>query len=148
VLDATANCYAVLVSAATRPVPHWERELHGTLSDASIRTWPLHVGGSFSDAASSRGTTSTSRPCSTTGSRSGCGGAQFCPTPSVTRAQMAVFPPARRARRGLRARRRRPARSSPTFPRTRSARTWIERLAPRASPRAADGRYVLPRRRP
>jgi len=89
--DATADCYAVLVSAATRPAQHWDATFQETLSDSTVRTWPLHVGGSFPDAASSRGDYRYVETVFHDGITSGCGGGLFCPDASVTRAQMAVF---------------------------------------------------------
>jgi len=89
--DATANCYAVQVFAATRPAQHWDASFQETLSDASVRTWPLHVGGSFADTPSSRGDYRYVENVFHHGITSGCGGAAFCPDSSVTRAQMSVF---------------------------------------------------------
>jgi S-layer homology domain len=89
--DATADCYAVLVSAATRPAPHWDATFEETLSDTSVRTWPLHIGGSFSDAASSRADYRYVETVFHHGITSGCGSGVFCPDASVSRAQMAVF---------------------------------------------------------
>ncbi len=89
--DATANCYAVLVSAATRPALHWDATFEETLSDASVRTWSLHIGGSFSDASASRGDYRYVETVFHHGITSGCGTGVFCPDASVSRAQMTVF---------------------------------------------------------
>jgi S-layer homology domain len=126
--DATSNCYAVTVSAATRPAIHWDASFQETLSDASVRTWALHVGRSFSDAPSTRGDYPYVETVLHQGITSGCGGSAFCPDASVTRAQMAVF--LLRAEHG-------PAYEPPPatgrvfgdVPAGAFAAAWIERLA-------------------
>jgi len=126
--DATANCYAVQVFAATRPAQHWDASFQETLSNASVRTWPLHVGGSFSDTPSSRGDYRYVENVFHHGITSGCGGTAFCPDSSVTRAQMSVF--LLRAEHG-------PAYVPPPatgqvfsdVPANAFAASWIERLA-------------------
>ena len=44
-----------MVYAAARPALHWDATFEETLSDTSVRSWPLHVGRSFSDVPSTRG---------------------------------------------------------------------------------------------
>jgi len=89
--DATGVCYSVMVTAANRPLLHWDASFQETLSDASERTWPVHIGGSFSDAPSSRGDYRYVETVPNNGITTGCGGTSFCPDASMSRAQMAVF---------------------------------------------------------
>src|SRR6266508_1602070 len=48
---AAGNCYAMAVSAAKRPLQHWDttftESLHGTVP--RTKTWTLHIGDSFTD---------------------------------------------------------------------------------------------------
>ncbi|HEX4439252.1 MAG TPA: S-layer homology domain-containing protein [Thermoanaerobaculia bacterium] len=126
--DATGDCYSVVVTAATRPAMHWDAFFQETLSDTSVRTWPIHIGGSFSDAPSSRADYRYVETVLHNGITTGCGGASFCPDASMSRAQMAVF--LLRAEHGA-------AYVPPTatgqvfidVPATAFAADWIERLA-------------------
>src|SRR5262249_58082246 len=86
--DATSDCYSVLVTAAFRPAMHWDAWFQETLSDASVRTWPLHVGDSFSDAPSSRADYRYVETVLHNGITSGCGGTAFCPDGALSPAQM------------------------------------------------------------
>jgi hypothetical protein len=89
--DAGANCYAVSIAAPSRPALHWDATFQETLSDTSVRSWPIHVGRSFTDVPSSRGDYRFVETILHSGITAGCGGATFCPDQDVTRAQMAVF---------------------------------------------------------
>jgi len=80
-----------MVTTANRPLLHWDASFQETLSDASERTWPVHIGGSFSDAPSSRGDYRYVETVLHNGITTGCGGTSFCPDASMSRAQMAVF---------------------------------------------------------
>ena len=87
---ATADCYLVTVSGA-RPAPHWDAEFDETLSTGSIKTWTLHVGESFPDVPTTDNFYSFIETLFHNEITGGCGGGNYCPTASVTRAQMAVF---------------------------------------------------------
>ncbi len=89
--DATGNCYSVTAYAASRPALHWDATFEETLSDASVRSWPLHIGRSFGDVAATRGDYRYVETVLHKGITSGCGGTSFCPDGTLTRAQMAVF---------------------------------------------------------
>ena len=89
--DATQDCFTVMAFAATRPALHWDAAFEETLSDAVVRTWPLHVGRSFTDVPSTRGDYRFVETVFHTGITSGCGGTSYCPDQNVSRAQMAVF---------------------------------------------------------
>lgn len=89
--DSGPNCYAVSVTAPSRPALHWDATFQETLSDASVRTWPVHIGRSFADVPPSRGDYRFVETVLHTGITAGCGGTTFCPDQNVTRAQMAVF---------------------------------------------------------
>jgi uncharacterized repeat protein (TIGR01451 family) len=46
---ATANCYELKLEATSRPVQHWDAQVDETLSTGEMKTWALHIGGSFTD---------------------------------------------------------------------------------------------------
>jgi hypothetical protein len=88
----TGDCYAVGVSApATRPLLHWDAAFSESLSTGDSKTWSVHVGQSFSDVPSSAGFYRFVETLLHNGVTTGCGGGAYCPSDSVTRAQMAVF---------------------------------------------------------
>jgi len=87
---ATGDCYLMGVSG-TRPTPHWDATFTETLSTGVIRLWKLHVGDSFADVQSSSNFYPFIENLFHNGVTSGCGGGNYCPDASVTRAQMAVF---------------------------------------------------------
>ncbi|HYX21136.1 MAG TPA: S-layer homology domain-containing protein [Thermoanaerobaculia bacterium] len=91
--DATPghDCYAMTVSGA-RPVPHWDATFDETLSlGGSPKTWVLHVGESFTDVPVGDMFYRYVEDIFHNGITGGCGAGVYCPTSSVTRAQMAAF---------------------------------------------------------
>jgi hypothetical protein len=90
---ATGNCYAMTVSAATRPVQHWDttftEALHGTVSRA--KTWTLHVGDSFTDVPRSSPFYKKIETLLHNGITSGCTPTEYCPGQNVSRGEMATF---------------------------------------------------------
>jgi S-layer homology domain len=90
---AAGNCYAMAVSAATRPVQHWDttftETLHGTVSRA--KTWTLHVGDSFTDVPRSSPFYKKIETLLHNGITSGCTPTEYCPGQNVSRGEMAVF---------------------------------------------------------
>jgi hypothetical protein len=89
--DATGDCFTVIAYASVRPSLHWDATFEETLSDTVVRSWPLHVGRSFSDVPSTRGDYRYVETVFHKGITSGCGGTAYCPDQNVSRAQMAVF---------------------------------------------------------
>jgi len=87
---ATGDCYLVTVSGA-RPVPHWDVLFDETLSTGMVKTWTLHVGESFTDVPLTDNFYSFIETIFHNGITGGCSTGVYCPTTSVTRAQMAVF---------------------------------------------------------
>jgi hypothetical protein len=87
---ATGDCYLVTVSGA-RPAAHWDATLDETLSTGVNKTWLLHVGESFPDVPTSLNFYAYIENLFHNGVTGGCGGGNYCPGNSVTRAQMAVF---------------------------------------------------------
>jgi S-layer homology domain len=86
----TGDCYSVMVSG-TRPAQHWDAIFDETLSYESFtRTASLHVGGSFPDVPQNAFYPFIENLFHN-GVTGGCAGGGYCPTASVTRAQMAVF---------------------------------------------------------
>jgi hypothetical protein len=91
-LEATGNCFAVSVSAASRPAVHWDALLDESPSTGDpTRSWILHVGASFNDVDPMSPFYDAIERTLHQGVTSGCGGGAYCPGSSTSRAQMAVF---------------------------------------------------------
>ena len=91
--DATGahDCYVMTISGA-RPAAHWDATFVETGSSPLImKTWTLHVGESFPDVPTTDAFYAFVENLFHNGVTGGCGGGNYCPTNSVTRAQMAVF---------------------------------------------------------
>ncbi len=96
---ACTDCYGVSITAATRPVVHWDATITEDVSPAALaegslaqKIWTLHVGESFTDVPSSSPFYPSVENVLHNGVTAGCGaGTTFCPTDTVTRQQMAVF---------------------------------------------------------
>ncbi len=85
------DCYTVQVSG-TRPSQHWDATIDETITPTStVETWKLHVGESFPDVPTSEQFYKFIENLFHNGVTGGCGGGNYCPDSSVTRAQMAVF---------------------------------------------------------
>jgi hypothetical protein len=85
------NCYTVQVTG-TRPAQHWDATIDETITPTStVETWKLHVGESFPDVPTSQQFYKFIENLFHNGITGGCGGGDYCPDSSVTRAQMAVF---------------------------------------------------------
>jgi hypothetical protein len=85
------DCYQMTVSGA-RPVPHWDATFDEGLSlGGSPKSWTLHVGESFTDVPVSQMFYKYIEDIFHNGITGGCGAGIYCPTNSVTRAQMAAF---------------------------------------------------------
>jgi hypothetical protein len=90
--DATPghDCYRMSVSGA-RPAVHWDATFEETLSLGLVKIWTLHVGESFLDVPTSQQFYSFIEDIFHNGITIGCGGGNYCPDDSITRAQMSVF---------------------------------------------------------
>lgn len=90
--DATPahDCYLMTVAGA-RPAAHWDATFDESLSLPYPKNWKLHVGESFTDVPTSQQFYAFIENIFHNGVTGGCGGADYCPTNPVTRAQMAVF---------------------------------------------------------
>ena len=89
--DATGDCYRITVSGA-RPVPHWDAILTENLSvDSTQWARPIHIGNSFADVPTSHPFYAFIENLFHSGATGGCGAGIYCPSGTVTRAQMAVF---------------------------------------------------------
>jgi lysyl endopeptidase len=88
----SADCYTVQVSAAVRPVTHWDGTILETVTPtSSAKTWTLHIGDSFTDVPATSPffrfiEILLHRPIT-----GGCSQTAYCPSNSTTRDQMAVF---------------------------------------------------------
>ncbi len=88
----TGNCYSVLVTAATRPLTHWDSTILETVSPTgTTKTWTLHIGDSFTDVPPTNGFYRFVETILHKGVTGGCAAALYCPADSTTREQMAVF---------------------------------------------------------
>jgi hypothetical protein len=90
---ATGDCYTVSVAATTpRPATHWDVTLVETLTPGgAATTWTVHVGASFTDVATSHGMYRYVETLLHSGVTAGCTWSTYCPTASLTRAQMAML---------------------------------------------------------
>ena len=90
--SATANCHRLTVSnPVVRPAAHWDASVREVVNGEAAKTWTLHVGGSFTDVPPSNGFYRVIETLFHSGVTAGCSGSSYCPSGSVTRAQMAVF---------------------------------------------------------
>jgi virginiamycin B lyase len=96
---ASGDCYLMTVSG-TRAAQHWDATFTESLSivpfgpetaGLPVKTWTLHVGDSFPDVPTSNSFYPFVENLFHNGVTGGCGGGDYCPGNSVTRAQMAVF---------------------------------------------------------
>jgi len=97
--DAGGTCFAFQITGA-RPVQHWDATFEETASLSAapstdhappVKTWTLHVGESFPDVPVSNSFYRFIENIFHNGITGGCGGGDYCPIGSVTRAQMSVF---------------------------------------------------------
>ena len=87
-----SNCYGVTVTAASRPVTHWDSSALETLSPGGItKTWTLHVGNSFADVPPANPFFRFIETILHKNVTGGCAADTYCPTNPTTREQMAVF---------------------------------------------------------
>jgi streptogramin lyase len=88
---ANGDGYLMTVSGA-RPSAHWDATFTESLSsNLATKDWTLHVGLSFPDVPTSNLFYSFVENLFHNGVTGGCGSGDYCPTSSVTRAQMAIF---------------------------------------------------------
>ena len=87
--DATGDCYLITISG-TRPVAHWDAQVTETIGDGYF-TRTVHVGNSFADVPTSNPFYAYIENLFHSGATGGCGAGLYCPSSTVTRAQMAVF---------------------------------------------------------
>jgi S-layer family protein len=89
---ACTDCYAVSITAATRPGQHWDARIDENIAPFSlVKTWTLHVGGSFADVPTSQQFYKFIENLFHNGVTGGCAGGNYCPGNAVTRGQMAAF---------------------------------------------------------
>jgi subtilisin-like proprotein convertase family protein len=100
--DASSNCYEVSVTAALRPMQHWDTTLKETANEVSapghadapsgVTTWTLHVGESFPDVPTSNLFYPFIENIFHNGVTGGCAPPpNYCPGNFTLRKQMAVF---------------------------------------------------------
>src|SRR4030095_5249401 len=87
--DCGGDCDEVEITAASRPVQHWDATIDEALSEGALKTWVLHVGESFSDVAVSEPYYSEVETLLHRGIVAGCAGGLYCPGNPVTRGRLA-----------------------------------------------------------
>jgi hypothetical protein len=75
----------------TRPAAHWDLSFVESLSTGSANTWTVHVGRSFTDVPPAHWAYRFVETIFHRSVTSGCGVGSYCPTTSLSRAEMAVF---------------------------------------------------------
>jgi hypothetical protein len=91
-----AECYGVSVNnPANRPVQHWDASVLETMTSSSstqgqVKKWGLHIGRSFPDVPTN-GFYRFIEVLLHHGITGGCGGGNYCPNNSTSRAEMSVF---------------------------------------------------------
>ena len=89
---ATGNCYALALSnPSPRPALHWDAVVTEAIGGTTAKTWTLHVGASFADVPVSNPFYAKIETLYHNGVTAGCSDGTYCPSASVTRAEMAVF---------------------------------------------------------
>ena len=88
----TGDCFSVTVTAAARPVLHWDATLQETVAPGGVtKTWTLHVGDSFADVPAASAFYRFVEAILHNNVTGGCGPESYCPKGSTTREAMAVF---------------------------------------------------------
>lgn len=88
---AAADCYSLSVSASSRPTQHWDAAVEETLSTGTIRTWPIHIGESFTDVPRTRQDYAFVEALLHHGITAGCATGLYCPDNPISRGEMAVY---------------------------------------------------------
>src|SRR5262249_1013076 len=89
---ASANCYSIAISAASRPQTHWDATFVETPSNGdAAKTWTLHLGDSFTDVPRTELFYKKIETGVHAGITVGCTGTTYCPSDKVARSQMAIF---------------------------------------------------------
>jgi hypothetical protein len=139
------DCYSFRISAASRPVTHWDATVMETVTPTSAaKTWRLHVGGSFTDAPPSSPFYPFIETILHQNVTGGCTATAYCPADSITREQMAVFVLAAREPAGFLPP---PCGATPMFPDvpvTSPFCRWVEELARRGVVAGCGGGNYCP----
>ena len=89
------NCYTVSTGfGGVRPATHWDAVMTEAITPDDLgqkASWAIHLGNSFTDVPASSGFYRFVETMLHRGITGGCGAAQYCPTASTGRDQMAVF---------------------------------------------------------
>jgi hypothetical protein len=93
---ATGDCFRFQFQSVSRPSQHWDTYADETLTISDphhrfAKRWTIHAGLSFDDVAPTSGFYPFVENIFHNGITAGCGGLDYCPGSSTTRAQMAVF---------------------------------------------------------
>jgi hypothetical protein len=81
----------VRVDAASRPQTHWDVTATEMLATGQMQDWPVHVGASFVDVATSSPYYPSVEILLHNGFVAGCSETEFCPTDDVLRRHAAMF---------------------------------------------------------
>lgn len=86
-----ADCFAVSIANPVTRALHWDAAFEETLTTATVKTWSLHVGGSFADVPDGDDAYLSAETLLHRGVTAGCSGTDYCPQGPLTRQQMAVL---------------------------------------------------------
>jgi hypothetical protein len=91
-----SNCYALTITATTRPAAHWDATVLETPAgppnaDGLQKRWVVHVGDSFTDVPRTNAFYRFVETVLHNGVTGGCAAGLFCPAASTARDAMAVF---------------------------------------------------------
>jgi S-layer family protein len=91
-----SNCYALTVTAGTRPAAHWDATVLETPAgppavEGLQKRWVVHVGDSFTDVPRTSAFYRFVETVLHNGVTGGCGATMFCPSNATARDAMAVF---------------------------------------------------------
>lgn len=142
------DCYAPValrITAATRPVQHWDATvLEGLWMGTITKTWTLHVGATFTDVPTTSGFYRFVETIIHKDVTGGCSPTAYCPTAPISREAMAVFLLAAREPRGYTPP---PCGSTPLFsdvPVSSPFCRWVEELARRGTTGGCGGGRFCP----
>lgn len=140
-----SNCYALRVTATSRPVSHWDATVTETLfGGAFVNDWRVHVGETFTDVPATNGFYRFIEAIVHKNVTGGCTTDGYCPAAPTTRGAMAVFLLVAHEAPGYTPI---PCSGTPTFddvPTAHPLCPWVEELARRGITSGCDGTHYCP----
>ena len=138
------DCYTIRITAASRPVVHWETTADELIGFIGGATWTFHVGATFTDVPVASPFYRFVEALVHKDVTTGCTTAEYCPAAPVTREAMSVFLLVSKEARGYAP----PACGSvPMFadvPASSPYCRWVEELARRGTVTGCGGGLYCP----